>query len=58
MTSLTVSGRVAQVLSSYLSDVFGVMGNGNVHFLDAAEQLGLRFSPVRHEGAAIAAADA
>ncbi|OFI39138.1 thiamine pyrophosphate-binding protein [Arthrobacter sp. SW1] len=58
MTSLTVSGRVAQVLSGYLSDVFGVMGNGNVYFLDAAEKQGLRFSPVRHEGAAIAAADA
>ena len=58
MTSLTVSGRVAQVLSSYLSDVFGVMGNGNVYFLDAAEKLGLRFSAVRHEGAAIAAAAA
>jgi thiamine pyrophosphate-dependent acetolactate synthase large subunit-like protein len=58
MTTLTVSGRVAQVLSSYLTDVFGVMGNGNVYFLDAAERLGLRFSPVRHEGAAIAAADA
>ncbi|WP_104044799.1 thiamine pyrophosphate-binding protein [Arthrobacter sp. ZGTC412] len=58
MTTLTVSGRVAQVLSSYLSDVFGVMGNGNVYFLDAAEKMGLRFSPVRHEGAAIAAADA
>ncbi|MBT2596208.1 thiamine pyrophosphate-binding protein [Arthrobacter sp. ISL-72] len=58
MTSLTVSGRVAQVLSSYVSDVFGVMGNGNAYFLDAAENQGLRFSPVRHEGAAIAAADA
>ncbi|PTT64623.1 thiamine pyrophosphate-binding protein [Arthrobacter sp. HMWF013] len=58
MTTFTVSGRVAQVLSSYVSDVFGVMGNGNVYFLDAAEQLGLRFSAVRHEGAAIAAADA
>ncbi|MEV7638200.1 thiamine pyrophosphate-binding protein [Pseudarthrobacter enclensis] len=58
MTSLTVSGRVAQVLSSYVSEVFGVMGNGNVYFLDAAEQQGLRFTPVRHEGAAIAAADA
>ncbi|KQR80078.1 thiamine pyrophosphate-binding protein [Arthrobacter sp. Leaf337] len=58
MTTLTVSGRVAQVLSSYLTDLFGVMGNGNVYFLDAAEKLGLRFSPVRHEGAAIAAADA
>jgi thiamine pyrophosphate-dependent acetolactate synthase large subunit-like protein len=49
---------VAQVLSSYLSDVFGVMGNGNVYFLDAAEKVGLRFTAVRHEGAAIAAADA
>ncbi|MEV7571502.1 thiamine pyrophosphate-binding protein [Pseudarthrobacter sp. NPDC089323] len=58
MTSLTVSGRVAQVLGSYVSDIFGVMGNGNAYFLDAAEQLGLRFSPVRHEGAAVAAADA
>ncbi|TDT78653.1 thiamine pyrophosphate-dependent acetolactate synthase large subunit-like protein [Arthrobacter sp. AG258] len=58
MTSLTVSGRVAQVLSSYVSDVFGVMGNGNVYFLDAAEKQGLRFTAVRHEGAAIAAADA
>jgi thiamine pyrophosphate-dependent acetolactate synthase large subunit-like protein len=58
MTSLTVSGRVAQVLSSYLSDVFGVMGNGNVYFLDAAEKEGLRFTAVRHEGGAIAAADA
>jgi len=58
MTSFTVSGRVAQVLSSYVSDVFGVMGNGNVYFLDAAEQQGLRFTAVRHEGAAIAAADA
>ncbi|NUU32656.1 thiamine pyrophosphate-binding protein [Arthrobacter sp. C9C5] len=58
MTTLTVSGRVAQVLGSYLTDLFGVMGNGNVHFLDAAEQLGLRFTAVRHEGAAIAAADA
>lgn len=58
MTSTTVSGRVAQVLSSYLTDVFGVMGNGNVYFLDAAEKVGLRFTAVRHEGAAIAAADA
>jgi thiamine pyrophosphate-dependent acetolactate synthase large subunit-like protein len=58
MTSTTVSGRVAQVLSSYLGDVFGVMGNGNVYFLDAAEKEGLRFTAVRHEGAAIAAADA
>lgn len=43
MASLTISGRVAEVLSSYVSDVFGVMGNGNVYFLDAAERQGLRF---------------
>jgi hypothetical protein len=53
MTSLTVSGRVAQVLSSYVSDVFGVMGNGNVYFLDAAEKQpplhrpGMRVQPSR-----------
>ncbi|MDP5226445.1 MULTISPECIES: thiamine pyrophosphate-binding protein [Arthrobacter] len=57
-TTLTVSGRVAEVLGEHVTDVFGVMGNGNVHFLDAAEKAGLRFTPVRHEGAAIAAADA
>lgn len=58
MTSVSVSARVAQILARNLTDVFGVMGNGNVYFLDGAEQYGLKFTAVRHEGAAIAAADA
>ncbi|MDQ0261119.1 thiamine pyrophosphate-binding protein [Sinomonas atrocyanea] len=58
MTSPTVSERVAQALVPHISDIFGVMGNGNAYFLDAAERLGLTFTAVRHEGAAVAAADA
>ena len=54
----TVSAHVARSLSAHIDHVFGVMGNGNVYLLDAAEKQGLRFSPVRHEGAAVAAADA
>lgn len=52
MTSRTISGRVAPILSSYASDVFGFMCNGNVYFLDAAEKQGLRFTPapVRRAG--------
>ena len=58
MASATVSERVVQALIPHVQDVFGVMGNGNAHFLDAAERLGLTFTAVRHEGAAVAAADA
>ncbi len=34
------------------------MGNGNAHFLDAALRTGFRFTAVRHESAAVTAADA
>ncbi len=34
------------------------MGNGNAHFLDAAVRTGFRFTAVRHESAAVTAADA
>ncbi|WP_253908638.1 thiamine pyrophosphate-binding protein, partial [Arthrobacter sp. H41] len=34
------------------------MGNGNAHFLDAAEAVGMKFTAVRHEGGAVPAADA
>ncbi len=34
------------------------MGNGNAHFLDAAMRTGFRFTAVRHESAAVTAADA
>ena len=40
-------------------DVFGVMGNGNAWFLDAVVTASaLRYTAVRHEAAAVAAADA
>nr|WP_281360990.1 thiamine pyrophosphate-binding protein [Schumannella luteola] len=57
--AVTVSGLVAAELARHASDVFGVMGNGNAHFLDAVERGGLlRFTAVRHEAGGVAAADA
>jgi thiamine pyrophosphate-dependent acetolactate synthase large subunit-like protein len=58
MTLVTVSARVAQVLADHTSTVFGVMGNGNAFFIDAAEAAGIDFTAVRHEGASVPAADA
>ncbi|GAA4655393.1 thiamine pyrophosphate-binding protein [Arthrobacter cryoconiti] len=54
----TVSARIADVLSFHTSHIFGVMGNGNAYFLDAAASTSLTFTPVRHEAAAVSAADA
>ncbi|WP_369407408.1 thiamine pyrophosphate-binding protein [Schumannella soli] len=57
--AVTISGLVAAELARHASDVFGVMGNGNAHFLDAVERGGLlRFTAVRHEAGGVAAADA
>ncbi len=55
---LSISARIADVLSRHAKDIFGLMGNGNAYFLDAAEAAGLTFHAVRHEVAAVAAADA
>jgi thiamine pyrophosphate-dependent acetolactate synthase large subunit-like protein len=55
----TVSARVALILQEHASDVFGVMGNGNAWFLDAVvTSTSMAYTPVRHEAAAVAAADA
>ena len=54
----TVSAQVAGALTPHVSDVFGLMGNGNAHLLDAFDTEGVRFTAVRHEAAAVAAADA
>ncbi|MEJ7648736.1 MAG: thiamine pyrophosphate-binding protein [Nakamurella sp.] len=55
----TVSGAVLAALrGAGITDVFGVMGNGNVHFLDAVCTSDLRFTAVRHEAGGVAAADA
>lgn len=54
----TVSSAVAEVAAVGAAHVFGVMGEGNAFFLDAAERSGLPVTPVRHESGAISAADA
>ncbi|QDO87516.1 thiamine pyrophosphate-binding protein [Ornithinimicrobium ciconiae] len=55
----TVSAHVAATLTRHISQVFGVMGNGNAHFLDALErETDAVFTAVRHEAGAVVAADA
>jgi len=54
----SVSARITTALNSSVTNVFGVIGNGNIHLLDAIERSQLRFTAVRHEGAAVTAADA
>ncbi|WP_434994732.1 thiamine pyrophosphate-binding protein [Arthrobacter sp. Ld5] len=55
----TVSARIAAALLPAAAEVFGVMGNGNAHFLDAVmASPSLHFTAVRHEAGAVAAADA
>jgi thiamine pyrophosphate-dependent acetolactate synthase large subunit-like protein len=55
----TVSARIAAALDAHVTDVFGVMGNGNAWFLDAVvTSTGMTYTAVRHEAAAVAAADA
>lgn len=53
-----VSAHAAVILSAHLTDVFGVMGNGNAYLLDALARTRTRFTAVRHEAAGVAAADA
>lgn len=55
---VTVSDRVAEALGAHVTDVFGVMGNGNALFIDAVCRRGIPFTAVRHETASVAAADA
>jgi thiamine pyrophosphate-dependent acetolactate synthase large subunit-like protein len=55
----SVSAHVAHTLGLHVSHVFGVMGNGNAHFLDAIERgTGATFTAVRHEAGGVVAADA
>lgn len=54
----SVSAHVARTLSAHVSDVFGVMGNGNAYLLDALADTPTRYTAVRHEAGAVAAADA
>jgi thiamine pyrophosphate-dependent acetolactate synthase large subunit-like protein len=55
----TVSAHVAHTLSLHVDHVFGVMGNGNAHVLDAIERSdSIAFTAVRHEAGGVVAADA
>ncbi|BBE24220.1 acetolactate synthase I/II/III large subunit [Arthrobacter sp. MN05-02] len=55
----TVSASIVSALLPVTSEVFGVMGNGNAHFLDAVLAApSLQYTAVRHEAGAVAAADA
>ncbi len=55
----TVSAHIAHTLSRHLDHVFGVMGNGNAHFLDVLHrETDLTFTAMRHEAGGVVAADA
>ncbi|SFN34468.1 thiamine pyrophosphate-binding protein [Mycetocola miduiensis] len=53
----TVATRIADALAPSLSHAFGVMGNGNAHLIDALRETSVTYIAVRHETAAVAAAD-
>lgn len=53
-----VSARIAETLAAHISDVFGLMGNGNAYFIDALTRTDAHYTAVRHETATVAAADA
>ncbi|QPZ37395.1 thiamine pyrophosphate-binding protein [Paramicrobacterium chengjingii] len=54
----TVSAHIATTLATHVTDMFGVMGNGNAYLLDALFDTPLAYTAVRHEAGAVAAADA
>ncbi len=59
MPGTTVSSHVAAALARHIDQVFGLMGNGNAHFLDALlRETAATYTAVRHEAGAVVAADA
>ena len=56
-TDESVSQRAARALASRVSHGFGVVGNGNVHVVDSLLAHGVPYTAVRHESAAVSAAD-
>ena len=55
---VTVSEAIADELASRTDLVFGVMGNGNAHVVSRLTSRGIRYVSARHEGGALAMADA
>ncbi len=61
MTADTVSAALAEQAFHALGrevPVFGVVGNGNIHFVSHFRELGGKYISARHEAGAITAADA
>lgn len=54
----TVSRALADTLSQHCDHCFGLIGNANSHFTSALTESGFGYSSVRHESAAVGAADA
>jgi len=54
----TVTDEIVQVIAQRVDQVFGLMGNGNVKLISALTSQDFPFTSVRHEVAAVAAADA
>ena len=50
--------QAARAVASVTDTVFGLMGTGNALFIRELAELGVEVVPVRHEAAAVAAADA
>lgn len=50
--------QAAQAVAAVTDTVFGLMGTGNALFIRELAELGVEVVPVRHEAAAVAAADA
>jgi len=54
----TLAQAAAAAVSRHSQQAFGLMGNGNAHFIDALTRLGVAMTEVRHEIASVASADA
>lgn len=54
----TVTDEIVQVIAQRVDQVFGLMGNGNVKLISALTSQDFPFTSVRHEVAAVTAADA
>lgn len=54
----TVSQALADTLTQHCDHCFGLIGNANSHFTSALTESGFGYSSVRHESAAVGAADA
>lgn len=54
----TVTDEIVRVITQRIDRVFGLMGNGNVDLISSLTGQGFPFTGVRHEVAAVTAADA